>query len=93
MPITRSVAARFNGPTDAFNHFAQDSNFNRGKYRLMEDQWARAKRSGMSVSVKIVAAFDGYSNRPAVINIWFEIDGHAESVRIPNDRTETPHGK
>ncbi|WP_419827366.1 DNA/RNA non-specific endonuclease [Sphingomonas sp.] len=31
------VAVRFNGPTDTFNHFAQDANFNRGGYRLLED--------------------------------------------------------
>ena len=50
------IAARFNGPTDAFNHFAQDANFNRGEYRLLEDQWARAKRAGRDVTVKIVRA-------------------------------------
>jgi hypothetical protein len=32
------VAARFNGPAEAFNHFARDANFNRGRYRLLEDQ-------------------------------------------------------
>ncbi|MEI5688017.1 DNA/RNA non-specific endonuclease [Sphingomonas kyungheensis] len=35
------IATRFNGPSDAFNHFAQDANFNRGRYRRLEDQWAR----------------------------------------------------
>lgn len=35
------VASRFNGPTEAFNHFAQDANFNRGGYRVLEDEWAR----------------------------------------------------
>ena len=28
------VAALFNGPTDAFNHFAQNANFNRGGYKV-----------------------------------------------------------
>lgn len=38
------IAARFNGPTYDFNHFAQDAKFNRGKYRLLEAEWGRAKR-------------------------------------------------
>jgi hypothetical protein len=32
------IAARFGGPREWFNHFAQDANFNRGEYRKMEDQ-------------------------------------------------------
>lgn len=43
------IAARFDGPTDAFNHFAQDANFNRGEYRRLEDQWRRKSgRDGTS---------------------------------------------
>lgn len=40
------IAARFDGPTEAFNHFAQNTSFDRGGYRVLEDQWARAKRGG-----------------------------------------------
>jgi hypothetical protein len=87
------IAARFNGPTDAFNHFAQDANFNRGEYRLLEDQWARAKRAGASVTVKIVSSYDGASKRPAVIDIWFKIDGLRQSVQIPNEPREKRRGK
>lgn len=87
------IAARFNGPTDAFNHFAQDANFNRGQYRLLEDQWARAKRAGRSVTVKIVPGYDGASKRPSVINIWFIINGHEESAQIPNEPKEKHRGK
>lgn len=38
------IAARFDGPRDEFNHFAQDANFNRGAYRALEDNGQ--KRSG-----------------------------------------------
>ena len=31
------IAVRFNGPSDSFNHFAQDARFNRGAYRALED--------------------------------------------------------
>lgn len=87
------IAARFNGPTDAFNHFAQNANFNRGEYRLLEDQWARAKRAGRGVTVKIVPIYDGASKRPSVINIWFTTNGHEESVQIPNEPKEKRRGK
>lgn len=75
------IAPRFNGPTEAFNHFAQDANFNRGEYRLLEDQWARAKRAGRNVTVKIAPGYEGASQRPAVINIWFTIDGDRQSLQ------------
>jgi hypothetical protein len=87
------VAARFNGPTEAFNHFAQDANFNRGGYRLLEDQLARAKRGGHRVTVRIVPSYDGGSGRPSLINFWFTIDGDEESQRFPNEPAENVDGK
>ncbi len=87
------IAVRFKGPTDAFNHFAQDANFNRGRYCVLEDQWAREKRAGKSVTVKIVPIYDGVSKRPAVINIWFTINGHKESINLANEPKEKPRGK
>lgn len=87
------IAARFNGPTDAFNHFAQDATFNRGEYRLLEDQWARAKRAGRDVTVKIVPSYDGLSKRPAVINIWFKIDAFEKGASITNEKKEKRRGK
>ncbi len=82
------VAARFNGPTEAFNHFAQNANFNRGSYRLLEDQLARAKRAGSRVTVRISLYFKGRSIRPSLINFWFTIDGHEQSQRFPNEPAE-----
>lgn len=78
------IAPRFNGPTDAFNHFAQDSSVNRGRYRALEDQWARAKRAGHAVTVRIAPSFRGPSKRPSALNIWFDIDGDNESIKLPN---------
>jgi hypothetical protein len=83
------IAPRFNGPTEAFNHFAQDRNFNRGAYRKLEDQWASALRAGKRVDVRIVPVYEGASRRPSYVNVWFWIDGHLESQRFPNER----HGR
>ena len=86
------VAARFDGPTAAFNHFAQDAAFNRGEYRALEDQWARAGRADKKVFVKIVPVYDGASKRPSKINIWFTIDGHPQSLQFSNQSSEKNRG-
>ena len=87
------IAARFNGPTDAFNHFAQDANFNRGDYRVLEDDWGRAKRAGKKVTVKIVPVYVGISKRPAAINVWFTIDGRLGSQQFSNEPREKRRAK
>lgn len=87
------IAARFNGPTEAFNHFAQDANFNRGGYRVLEDEWARNKHAGRAVTVKIVPRFDGPSVRPSVIDVWWTVDGNERSQKFPNERSERRRGK
>lgn len=87
------IAARFNGPTEAFNHFAQDANFNRGGYRSLEDEWARKKRGGKTVTVRIVPRFEGESVRPSVIDVWWTVDGDEKSLKFPNERSERNRGK
>ncbi|QKS01911.1 hypothetical protein F9288_02770 [Sphingomonas sp. CL5.1] len=87
------IAARFNGPTDAFNHFAQDANFNRGRYRALEDEWARDKKTGNSVFVKIMPVYKGTSQRPSSLNIWFTVNGHLKSAKLPNESGKIQHEK
>ncbi len=87
------IAVRFNGPTDAFNHFAQDANFNRGGYRALEDQWARAKRTGKNVFVRIVPSYEGKSQRPTRINVWFSINGFEQSLQFDNEAGAKKHVK
>lgn len=85
------VAARFDGPTDAFNHFAQDRNFNRSGYRKLEDEWTRNKRAGRRVRVRIVPHFDKGSRRPDIINVYFWLNGERRSQRYSNG-SEAGHG-
>ena len=87
------IAARFNGPTDAFNHFAQDANFNRGGYRVLENQWADETKSGKQVTVRITPSYDGASKRPAAIDVWYSIDGNEKKRHFPNERQEKRRGK
>jgi len=87
------IAPRFNGPTEAFNHFAQDRNFNRGRYRTLEDQWAKALRTGKRVDVRIIPVYESSSRRPSLINVWFWIDGRRQSLQFPNEPLEASHAK
>lgn len=87
------IARRFNGPTEAFNHFAQDGSFNRSEYAKLENQWEREKRLRKQVRVKIVPVFEGNSQRPSALNVWFWIDGHMESQKLSNKSKEVRDGK
>lgn len=86
------IAPRFSGPAEAFNHFAQDSNFNRGRYRAIEDEWARAIRHGEHVAVLIVPRYDGRSQRPSTIDVSWTAGSEKRSVKIPNARRTPSHG-
>lgn len=87
------IARRFNGPPDDFNLFPQDANFNRGRYRVLEDQWARAKNGGKTVQIEIVPHFQKDSIRPYELDVTFWINGHRESVKFPNEKQEKRRGK
>jgi len=79
------IARRFDGPTDAFNHFAQDANFSRSSYLALENRWAKAMQSGSNVRVAIVPVFDGQSERPTSLNVRFWISGSSEFLDLPNE--------
>jgi hypothetical protein len=69
------VARRFNGPTAAFNHFAQDINFNRGRYRSLEDKLDKAKDLHKRVFIDITPLYEHLSKRPYSIIFRYKIDG------------------
>lgn len=80
------IAARFNGPSEWFNHFAQNSNFNRGSYRALEDKWVKAIRSGKRVFVDIVPHYRGTSMRPHMLTVKWTIDGKSLKHDFPNEK-------
>lgn len=80
------IAVRFNGPIDAFNHFAQDSGFNRGSYRAIEDSWARDKKAGRRVWVDIKPHYEGFSERPASLSVTWYVDGKRFERDLPNEK-------
>ena len=78
------IAHRFNGPGDAFNHFAQNAGFNRGEDRAIEDGWARSTRQGKAVFVRIRAHYRGASRRPDSLKVQWTIDDHTWVRIFPN---------
>jgi hypothetical protein len=80
------IGARFNGPRDAFNHFAQDASFNRGGYRALEDNWAKSIRAGHKVFVDIIPHYTGDSQRPDGIDIFYFIDDKRYETYFPNGK-------
>ncbi|MFZ5745670.1 MAG: DNA/RNA non-specific endonuclease [Pseudomonadota bacterium] len=80
------IAVRFNGPREKFNHFAQDANFNRGQYRALEDQWAKAIARGEKVLVDLKPAYRGSSQRPSSILIVWTTGTSRKRMRLKNER-------
>lgn len=75
------IANRFNGPSDAFNHFAQDRNFNRSAYSAMENAWAKHIRDGRKVFVRIKPHYIGTSSRPHRLTVEWTVDGGKPEVQ------------
>lgn len=87
------IAARFNGPTDSFNHFAQDANFNRGGYRVLEDLWAAETRAGKKVFVDIVPHYQGMSKRPDGLAVTWYVNGARHFKNFPNKAADKKNGR
>jgi RHS repeat-associated protein len=69
------IARIFGPPSDDFNHYAQNGNFNMGAYRVLEKSWADTLASGKDVEVLIEGLYPGNSRRPDSILVWHSIDG------------------
>ncbi|MES2158028.1 MAG: DNA/RNA non-specific endonuclease [Pseudomonadota bacterium] len=86
------IAARFNGPRDSFNHFAQDRNFNRGAYRAMEDGWVKELREGRKVVVDIIPHYEGASKRPYSLTVISYVDGRKRVREFANEAKGETNG-
>ena len=80
------IAARFNGPRDWFNHFAQDASFNRGANRVIEDGWAKEVRAGKRVFVDISPQFRGASRRPYKLIVKWYVNSNEFVRSFPNEQ-------
>lgn len=80
------IASRFNGPRDAFNHFAQDASFNRGAYRAIEDGWAKDLKGRRRVIVDIGPQYEGASRRPSGVTVTWYVDGRRFKRGFANEK-------
>lgn len=65
----------FDGPSENFNHLAQNGNFNTGAYRSLERRWDGLWQSGDRVDVRITPRYDGDSHRPSGLTVHSWVDG------------------
>ena len=56
-----------------------NANLNRGEWKQMENEWAKALRKGKTVKVKIEPLYEGTSLRPESFYITSSIDGETLS--------------
>jgi LysM repeat protein len=87
------IATRFNGPSDSFNHFAQNARVNRGAYRAMEDRWHKALQAGHKVSVDIEPHYEGTSMRPDSVRVTWFTDGKKDFRIFLNEAKGEQDGK
>jgi hypothetical protein len=87
------IAPRLNGPTDWFNHFAQDLHVNRGKYRVMEDEWYKAVAAEKKVFINVKPVYPGASLRPSHVEVTWYIDGERFFQSFGNEKTDEEDGE
>jgi LysM repeat protein len=82
------IARRFNGPKDAFNHFAQDRTFNRGDYRGLENRLARLREQGTEVTIEIQLLYKEKSSRPYKLRFGYMVKDQYVEETFPNGTGE-----
>jgi len=78
------IGDQFGGSADLDNLVSQKAFVNLSEYRKLENQWAKAKRAGQSVSVSISIKYETDSTRPKSFAVEFTIDGVYQKVDIDN---------
>jgi filamentous hemagglutinin len=68
------IGSRFGGVAEKINLVPMDAGLNRGAYRNLEADWAKALENGKPVTVKIEPKYVGDELRPDNIGITYSID-------------------
>ena len=71
------IASIFNGPGEQINYAAMDGNLNKGAWKKMENDWAKAIKGPppKNVDVKINAVYEGDSKRAEAFEVEYFVDG------------------
>ncbi len=82
------IASLFGGAGERINLVPQLSSVNRGEFRAMEAEWAKAVLAGAEVKVTVRPVYTDGSNVPAQIVVNHSING----VQQPTRRLDNTHG-
>jgi hypothetical protein len=77
-------ADRFGGSEHLDNIVSQLSEVNLSKYKVIENQWAKAIEEGKHVSVDVRVTNDPLTGRPTEFTVSWTIDGVSNRRIIPN---------
>jgi len=69
------IADRFYGPGEQINYLPQKSSLNKGAWKKMENDWAKAIEQGKKVEVDIRPVFEGSSKRPVEFEVFYKVNG------------------
>ena len=78
------VATQLGGPGEIINLVPQHFNLNRGAWKAMENDWAKAAAEGKTVEVEIDIIYDGNSQRPSKFIVFEDIDGVTNTREFKN---------
>jgi hypothetical protein len=67
------IASLFGGSGNIDNLVPMNQNLNQGKWKAMENRWAKAIESGENVQVKIKPKYKGDSQRPDRFEVNYKI--------------------
>ena len=86
------IAQIFDGPGEQINYVPQHSNLNRGRWKTMESEWAKALSDDppppQEVEVDIRPIYDKNSDskRPIKFNVFYTIDGKEYNRILINEK-------
>jgi len=79
------IAAIFSGPGERLNLVPMNGNLNKGEWRKLENEWAKALNENKTVSVDIRPVYMGDGRRPDMFEITYIIEGkRPETVKLKN---------
>ena len=79
------IGKRFGGEHSIRNVIAQDGKVNNGKYKRVENEWARAIKNGKRVRGKIDITYPDNSFRPDQFTMTYKKGiGKTKKIEIPN---------
>ena len=79
------IATRFDGTAEGVNLVPQDPNLNRGAWKRMENEWARALQEGKQVKVDVEISYPpGTTSRPGAFDVTYWIDEIEHSLTFRN---------